>query len=139
MAIIINLTITGLTNVRLCDLSYQPPTLTKDMYSALLTSFFPHLPQNLATTSAVEPWASESTFIISIMRPAFPGWPLQRVPRSPHLPANMGPQKQAEGEKQVSGANKIRLCVATLSPVPWQGLARSPFASFGERRAETKP
>lgn len=113
--------------------------MTKDMHSALSTSLFPHLPQNLATASAAEPWASETTLIISIMGPAFPRWPLQRVPRSSHLPANMGPQKQSEREKQVSGANKIRLCVATLSPVPWQGLPRSPFAIFGERKAETKP
>ena len=31
--------------------------------------------------------------------------------------------------KSMAEANKMRLCVATLSPIPCQGLARSPFAS----------
>lgn len=73
VAVIITITFNGLTNLRFCDLSYQPPIPTKYLHSAPGTSFFPYLPQNPATTSVAEPWVSETTFITSIMGSTFSG------------------------------------------------------------------
>lgn len=127
--------------MRVCDLSYQRPASTKDLDSVLLFPSSLIYLRVLPLLRLLKLWAPETAFAISVFGTAF-----SVASRESHLPQTRQPtwgpsNRQRDGGRWV-GANKMRPCIAALSPVPgkaWQGHLLLLISSFGEESVEMKP